>query len=110
MPVDLGGIARVLKRSLPLPLEGVLRLKEHSFLRDPVDLSRGVLVVDDCSRATADDLEALSPGLEAVVAVLKVAEIIFVERPDSLVDLAPDVDASEDDTFDLRIGVKLVDI
>src|SRR5438874_8796471 len=101
MPVDLRAVARVLKRRLPLPFEGLLRLKEHSLLRDPVDLGRGVLVVDDCSRAAADDLEAVTPGLEAVVAVLEVAEVVLVERPDPLVDLALYVGAREDDPFDL---------
>src|SRR5215211_1107027 len=110
MPVDLRGVARVLKRRLPLPIEGLLRVEEQVLEGDLVDPGRSVLVVDDRGRAAADDLEAVTPGLEAVVAVLEVAEVVLVERPDPLVDLALDVGAREDDPFDLRVGVELVNV
>jgi hypothetical protein len=62
--------------------------------------------MDDGGRAAADDLEAVTPGLEAIVTVLEVAEVVFVEWPDSFIDRALDVGAREDDSFDLRVGVE----
>src|SRR5690242_2497636 len=106
MPVDFPCVARGLKRRLPLPSEGLLRLKEQIAEGDLVDFRRSVLVVDDRGRAAADDLEAVTPRLEAVVAVLEVAEVVLVERPDPLVDLALDVGAREDDSLDLGVGVE----
>ena len=67
-------------------------------------------MVDDGGRAAADDLEAVTPRFETIVTVLKVVKVVFVERPDSLVDRALDVGAREDDPFDLGVVVELVDV
>src|SRR4051794_8786434 len=67
-------------------------------------------MVNECYRAAADDLKTVTPGLEAVVTVLEVAEVVFVERPDPVVDFALDVGARKDDAFDFDVGVALIDV
>src|SRR5438128_469498 len=62
------------------------------------------------NRPAADGAKACARGAQAIVAVLEVAKIRFVQRPDPAYHVPPDVGAGKDDAFDLPVPIELVDV
>jgi len=77
---------------------------------DRIDPCRSVLVVRDRHRTAAHDPVAARSGPVAVIGILEVAEIIFVQEADFGQYVALQVGAGKHNTFHIAVVAVLIDV